>query len=70
MTPAQRSETLADLDQRNTEDLAKRLFYALYPDQDTVWELPLRQLSLPLQRRQMRSPVGNALPMIVIQDLS
>ncbi len=30
---------LADLDQRNTDDQKKRLFYALYPDQDETWTL-------------------------------
>ncbi len=30
----------ADLRQRITDELAQRLFYALYPDQDGVWEAP------------------------------
>ena len=29
----------ADLDRQNTEDEAKRLFYAMYPDQDETWTL-------------------------------
>ena len=28
-----------ELSQRNTDEQGRRLFYAMYPDQDTVWEL-------------------------------
>jgi hypothetical protein len=57
MTPAQRAETLADLDRRNIEDEAKRLFYRRRPASFTGVDATLsRQPWVPLQRRQMRSP--------------
>ena len=37
LSTAARKEIRADLRQRNTEELAQRLFFALYPDRDQEW---------------------------------
>ena len=39
MTRAERAAMRQELSQRNTDEQGRRLFYAMYPDQDTVWEL-------------------------------
>ena len=37
---ADRKTIQKDLSQRNTEELAQRLFYALYPDENEIWQAP------------------------------